>query len=249
MQNSSELAKKIESILELKYSIVGHHYTDNIPENTLKFKTPGNGCIMSLIFSASNGKVVSFNAETAGWNCSSYYLGYREDIFPGIEYFLSNGSTEMLGREAERFTQTPELARSSVDYLKAENIETRTAIFKPVSIYEENEKPEIVIFFVNPDQISALIFLLHYKNPLEFDKVLTGFLSSCAATVTIPLRVARANEKKVVWGHHDISARTRLPKDIMTLAMPYSEFEMICEIIDDSFVKTHLWEEILKRNR
>ncbi len=249
MLNPAEIAKKIESLLELNYNIVGHYYTDDVPENTVKFKTPGNGCIMSLIFSAANGKTVSFNKDTAGWNCSAYYLGYRTDIFPGIEYFLSNGSTKMLGREAERFTESPVTAQASVDNLLAEQLETRTAIFKPLNKYDANEKPESVIFFVNPDHISALIFLLHYKNPLEFDRVLTGFLSSCAATVTMPLRLARSNSNKVVWGHHDISARTRTPKDLMTLSMPYTVLESIAEIIDDSFVITHLWQEILKRNR
>lgn len=249
MSQISESAQKIEKLLELKHQIIGHYYTDDVPENTVKFKTPGNGCIMSLIYSAAQGKTVSFNKETAGWNCSAYYLGYRDNIFPGIDQFLSNGSTEMLGREAERFTESPKTAQASVDYMLAEKEETKTAIFKPLNKFEESEKPEVVIFFVNPDHISALIFLLHYKNPLEFDKIITGFMSSCAATVTMPLRLARENKSKVVWGHHDLSARNRLPKDLMTLAMPYSEFEMINSIIDESFVKTHLWQEILKRNR
>lgn len=126
-------------------------------------------------------------------------------------------------------------------------LKDNVAIFKPLTMYEADEIPEIAIFYVNNDQISALIFLLHYETPTEFDRVVTGFMSSCAAVSTMPLKLARSGSNKVVWGHHDLSARTRMPKELTTLAMPISVLMKIGEIIDDSFVKTHLWKDILDR--
>ncbi|MEN6456096.1 MAG: DUF169 domain-containing protein, partial [Prolixibacteraceae bacterium] len=83
--------------------------------------------------------------------------------------------------------------------------------------------------------------------PLDYDKVKTGFASACQAMVTIPLQYARKGENKAFWGMHDISVRTALPKDIMTMAMPYTLFEEICIQAPQSFLITEKWKQIEKR--
>jgi hypothetical protein len=47
---------------------------------------------------------------------------------------------------------------------------------------------------------------------------------------------------------HDISARARLPKNIMTLSMPYNMVVEIIDEIDNSFIITDNWAKIKARN-
>ncbi len=87
--------------LGMQLSPVGMLFSEKMPDNSLHFKKKGSGCITPLIFRSAKGKVVAFNDDTTGWPCSSFYLGYSEWIFPGIEKFLSNETIH--GREPERF--------------------------------------------------------------------------------------------------------------------------------------------------
>jgi len=47
---------------------------------------------------------------------------------------------------------------------------------------------------------------------------------------------------------YDISARLRLPKDLMTISMPYNLAVDITNEMDDSFVRTDNWAKIRERN-
>ena len=76
----------------------------------------------------------------------------------------------------------------------------------------------------------------------------TGFNSGCGSIFTKPLKLIREGQRKAVWGMHDISARLRLPADVMTLAMPYSMVVEMAGNLDSSFVITECWGKIKKRN-
>lgn len=240
--NASWLISK----LRLQYQPVGLKLSEKKPFNASFFKKSGSGCIAPLIFSAAKGKTVAIDRESTGYACSAFYLGYAEWIFNGIEFFLSH-SPIPIGRECERFVENPALAREFVEsYIPVERNE-KTYVFKPVTQFSEGEKPEIVVFFANADQLSALVFLIQYAHPLDYDRVKTGFASACQAMVTIPLQYARKGESKAFWGLHDISARTALPKEIMSLSMPYALFEEICNYAPKSFLITEKWDQIQKR--
>lgn len=247
MTNFKEIAERFYKAFGLNYSIVGHNYINEKPEQSIAFKEGKGGCITGLIFSAARGKVVAVNKNTAGWNCAAYYSGYRNDIFSGIEYFLSCGPEELVGREPERFFADPQTAKEMVDYFKPEVPETRIGVFKPLEMFSENDQPEIAIIFTDPDRISGFIYLANFKNPLTFDKIVTGTISSCASLVHIPLKFARSGIDKIVLGHTDPSARLRLPKYLMALAMPIKVLEYMNNSLDECFVKTSQWQEILKR--
>ncbi|MGV8134664.1 MAG: DUF169 domain-containing protein [Mangrovibacterium sp.] len=234
------------SKLKLQYQPVGLMLAEHKPFNAICFKKSGSGCIASLIFSAAKGKTVAIDKNSTGYACSAFYLGYADWIFNGIEFFLSH-SPVPIGMECERFVESPDLAREFVkSYVPLEHT-NKTYVFKPVLAFKEDEKPETVLFFANADQLSALVFLIQHAHPLDYDKVKTGFASACQAMVTIPLQYARKGENKAFWGMHDISVRTALPKDIMTMAMPYTLFEEICIQAPQSFLITEKWKQIEKR--
>jgi len=117
-----------------------------------------------------------------------------------------------------------------------------------LSEFEQDETPEIVIFFVNADELSALVYLLHFNAPESEDRIVTRFISGCGSIVTLPMKLKKEGKMQAVWGMHDISVRRRLPKELMTLTMPYELLIEIAKDIDQSFIITESWKAIRERN-
>ena len=187
---------------------------------------------------------MAIDQESTGYPCSAFYLGYQEWIFPGIENFLSNGSFN--GRECERIINNPANARKFVESYIPEIITTETYVFRPLT-EGENRIPKVVIFFANPDQLSALVYLAHFNYPLEERRVVTQFSSACMSMVTLPMQYALKYKNKAFWGLQDISVRPAFPENIMTLAMPFSMYEEMGKQIEYSFLVTDRWEKVLSR--
>lgn len=240
----SKISKDFKQALALQYSPVGFTTVDEKPEGALGFKKCGTGCIMPLIFTGARGKTVAFDAHSCGYACSAFYLGYTDWIFQGIEHFLSDGS--LLSPRCERFIKTPAMAKSFVEASKPAQKTEGFTIFKPLEAFSADEHPEAVIFFANADQLSGLVYLLHFNAPQE-ERVATHFASACGSVVTFPRLYAKRGEKKAVWGLHDISARARLPQDLMTLSMPFDLLVEVWSEMGESFLKGEQWDLIVKR--
>ncbi len=234
-----------ENLQLIKYQPVGLYISDEKPGNAIELKKKGNGCIVPLILKASTGQPVVFSEDSTGWPCSAFYLGFQDSIFEGIEYFLS--TKDDFWRPCERFIENPALAKSFIDHVQAIKPAKRYVVFKLLSEFTGPEEPEVVLFFVNPDQLSALVYLTHFDAPEAFDRIITPFASACMTLATLPLKLARNNEQKAVCGLHDLSARARLPKDLLSIAYPYPFLKSIWQKLPDTFMQTELWQTIKKR--
>jgi hypothetical protein len=84
-------------------------------------------------------------------------------------------------------------------------------------------------------------------NPEKLDRVLAPFASSCIALVTYPLKLAQNSEEKAIIGNFDIAARTRMPADLLTFALPYAFLKKLVGFLPESFVTTHNWQTIRDR--
>jgi uncharacterized protein (DUF169 family) len=244
MLNLHEISGTLKEKLALKYNPVGMYYSDINPADSVSFNQKGKGCIMPLLFSAAKGKVVSVDKNTTGWPCSAYYLGYSDWIYEGIEYYLSDGLTN---RECEKFTASPELAKKAVESVKININREQYTIFKPLEQFSAGECPEVVTFFVNADQLSALTFLACFDAPERDDIITTRFLSACGSMVALPVQYRQKNKKKAVIGLNDISARRRLPEEVMSFAVTYDLFAEMAGNINKSFLTTTQWEQIKDR--
>ena len=236
----------IKEGLGMQLEPVGVCFSDRIPDDAVHFKKEGRGCITPLIFKSARGKVVAFDRSTTGLPCASFYLGYSDWIFPGIENFLSNETVN--GRDPERFIKTPELAKEFIESMVPDKKRDSAIIFKPLGLFTESEKPELVLFFANADQLSALVYLISFGAPGE-ERIVTRFASACMSMFTLPLKYARAGEKKAVWGFHDVSARKRLPGDLMTLTLTHDLFMEVWEHLAESFIRTEAWGTLKNRNQ
>jgi uncharacterized protein YceK len=244
--NSKDIGLKFKKDLGLKYFPIGMMFSDIVPEDSKRFVKKGAGCIVPLIFSSAKGQTVAIDKDSTGWDCSAFYLGYKNWIFEGIECFLTDGF--IFGRSGERFIKTKKQAKDFVESFRPKEINNKVTVFKPLEDFKDGENPLVVIFFASPDELSGLVYLLHYNSPDKDDIVITRFISGCGSIVTLPMRYNLEGKKKAVMGMHDISARLRLPKDIMTLAMPFELMNDLCNEIDNSFVITDNWKKIKERN-
>lgn len=242
-----EIAEAFDEALKLnKYKLCGVYFSNEKPGNALELKKKGNGCIVPLILKASTGIPLVVSEESTGWPCSAFYLGFQDTIFEGIEYFLSH--KDDFWRPCERFIQNPALAKAFVDQVNAIKPDKPYLVIKPLEDFLPDEEPESVLFFVNADQLSALVFLSHFDAPGKMDRVLSPFASACMALVTLPLKLARAKEEKAVMGMFDLSARTRMPHDLLSFAMPYAFLKKLAEFLPESFISTHTWQILKERN-
>ena len=245
MKDFKSLSQDLKQKLGMSLSPVGVLLTEKLPEDAIHLKKKGSGCIGTMIYSSAKGKTIAFDENTTGLPCSAFYLGYSDWIFDGIEKFLSNEYA--WEREPERFIKTPEMAKKFVEHYHREPHRKGAIVFKPLEFFEKDEKPELVIFFVNADQISALQYLIGFEAPRE-ERIVSRFASACMSVFTIPMEYAEKGEKKAVWGFHDISQRSKIPKDITSMTLTYPLFEEICRNLDESFLITEHWEKLKQRN-
>ena len=245
MASIKQIGIDFKEKLGMEYYPIGMMYADSKPEGSMGFKKKVGGCIIPLILASAKGNIVSFDADTIGWECSGFYLGYQKWIFDGIECYLSNGHIQ--NREPERLIKDPETARKFIESMIPENLLTKATVFKPLEKFEGDEKPLLIIFFVTADQLSGLVMLLYYNNPGQENIIEARLMSSCGSIVTWPLKRLQNNEKKAIMGIHDISARARIPKELLSITLPYDLLLEAHSVINESFLTTDKWDIIKKR--
>ena len=99
-----------------------------------------------------------------------------------------------------------------------------------------------VTFFVNPDQLSALMIGANYHaGPDDRPAVIAPFGSGCMELVTLfeDLSVPQA-----VIGTTDIAMRQYLPPDILAFTVTVPMFEQLCGLDEKSFLFKPFWKNL-----
>jgi uncharacterized protein (DUF169 family) len=241
---NKDLWKQFRETLGLIESPLGIYYTNDKPEGVSP-KEGIQGCMIGLLQNVrKKDKTVYFDKDHFGCPGGSYYMGFRETPMPNIEYFLSCGIPGQM--EGERYIKTPELAKEYFGKMKPRPAPAAYCVFKPIEQFQDEIKPEVVVFFASPDILSGLFTLTNYA--LEHtDAVYTPFGSGCGTILTHPLKEAEKEKPRAVLGMFDVSARPMVEKDVLTLSMPYSIFLRLLENVSGSFLETESWKKVLQR--
>ena len=165
--------------------------------------------------------------------------------FPGgIEEFLSTGKGEF---EGEGYIKDPELAADFVECLPITDIPYQYVIFKPMSqVDTAQEKPEVIIFYVNNDQLSALTVLANYYRPGN-ENVMIPQSAGCQSVFLIPYAEAQKENPRAVVGLTDITVRPMVEPDMLSFSVPYAMFLDMEKNVAGSFMEKHLWHKIVAR--
>lgn len=259
------MQSKIAKAIEMKYVPVGILLTNEKPEGSFQFKEGRWGCVAAMMNAAARGKTVVFDRKTYGCIGGGTGLGFGNTYtqFPGgIEYFLSTGNKEFCNSEmgknivrnmpalehGEGYLKNPELAKKFIDSLPMTDVPTEYIVFKPLENFAEGETPKVVVFLVNPDQLSALVVLANYERDHNLN-VIAPFGAGCHTTCIIPYNEEQADKPRAVIGMFDISARKCVDKDILSFAVPYKMFVEMEGNVAGSFLEKHEWHRVLERNR
>jgi uncharacterized protein (DUF169 family) len=236
---------KFHSWLGLQEHPLVVYYTDRRPEGGISPKEGAQACMIGLLGKARRGgETVFFDAEHSGCFGGAYYMGFREQARPKIEYFLSCGIPGEM--EGERYIKTPELAREYFAAAKPRRAPGKYCVFKPLDGMQPGEEAEVVVFFVPPDILSGLFTLTNYAAG-RMDAVRVPFSSGCGSLLTHPLKEAEKENPRAVLGMLDVSARPFVEPPVLTLAMPLKLFKALLDNLDESFLITGSWKKVRER--
>lgn len=243
--------------LKLKMQPVAIMLTNEKPKNALQFKE-GNmfGCVASMLVTASKkSRLAVFDRNTSGCPGGGTGLGFGDKYghFP-IDCLLAKGNKEFaekmgsagaIMREGERFYKTPEQAKKWVDSLPMTDVPADYVVFKPWDQLTEEDSPELMVFFANPDQLSALVVMADFDRGTN-QSVTAPFGAACQS-ILYGYAEAKKEHPKGVLGFFDIAQRSAVERDILTFTVPFKMFKEMETHVDESFLKLHDWRMLQER--
>lgn len=101
-----------------------------------------------------------------------------------------------------------------------------------------------VTFFVNPDQLSALVVAANYHAlPKDGNPVEVPFGAGCMQL----LHFLPANDKpKAILGATDLAMRRYLPRDMMAFTVNTKMFDQLCSINQQSYLTKPFLKDLLE---
>ncbi len=269
------MKSKIAEAIALKHQPVALIWSDQKPGKAVQFQENKWGCIMWLAASAAKGKTAVSDRTTFGCFGGGVGMGFGNQYknFPGGEacfcHFLSTGNIQWeQGRQAaeqvkpflraeaydnfvhgERYLKSPEQVQKFIESLPMTDIPTEYVIFKPLSdVDRAQEQPQTIVFFADPDQISALVVLANYSRG-DNENVIIPYAAGCQTIGIYPYREARENRPRAVVGLTDLSARVYIRKQLgdhlMSFAVPLIMFEEMEANVEGSFLQRHTWQSLV----
>ncbi len=221
-------------------------YVDDLPQGTLLPPEGTRTCLFALLArTRKDGRPVALSATHYGCAGAGYYLGFLETPREGLDYFLSCGIPGKV--EGERYLKTPDLVRARISQAPVRAATGKYGLFTRADGPPHGEKPEVVIFFANPDQAAGLHMLAGFDR--DDDAVIAPFSSGCGAIVTLPLAEGAGPRPRAVLGLFDPSARPFVDASLLTFAVPYPMFERMARNVPESFLTTRTWGAIRNRIR
>jgi uncharacterized protein (DUF169 family) len=220
------------------------YYTDD-PGNASVMPSSGKwNCLICQLQKVRSGQSLAFNSESLKCGGAKRYLGFADKIRPNFEYFLSCGIENEM--EGERYIRTPQLVKELMKNQKKLNIPGKFIVFKRWDNLNEDDNPEVVIFFAPPDILSGLFTLANYDQS-EPDSTITPFAAGCGSLVYFPYIEKDSGRPRAVIGMFDVSARPCVQEGVLTFSVPIVKFTKMISYMDESFLITDSWKKVQNR--
>ncbi len=184
------------------------------------------------------------NVDSLGCFGGKRYVGFPTETMPDFEYFLSCGIEGKL--EGERYKKTPQIVLETFKRQPEFHAPAELIVFKRWDKLDENDQPDVVIFFATSDVLSGLFTLAGFDET-DPNAVISPFAAGCGTIVQWPLMEGKSQHPRCVIGMFDVSARPFVGSDTITLAAPMEKFTRMVNNMEESFLITASWEKVRRR--
>ncbi len=246
---------KLVEMLHLELEPVGIFFGNTTTACDLAASPKKRNCVIPLIMSAAKGKVVSMNEASCtcpGGAVGACFGDGFTRLNPNIHKMLSQGlgdqapdGAPLMVREGERFFCDEEVAMQWRKNMPFSDKAYPRIVFAPLSRWKGVGTPDLVYMFAKPDQISALVTMQGFHNGKTVN-TLAPFGAACHSIVYAAEQMEK-EEPYAIMGLFDISQRSEILKDYLSMTLPYKLWESMMKDLDKSCLTTHSWRNIEKR--
>ncbi len=225
---------------------LGFYYTNDEACREHLSPAAGHACLIGQLGAVRKGKPLCVSRDSIGCWGGMRYLGFRKEVTPDFEYFLSCGIPGKL--EGERYKKSPEVVRQAMANQGSFEAPAKYGVFKRWDQLEESDPVEVVIFFAVPDVLSGLFTLANFDET-DPHSVMAPFGAGCGTITLYPWLEKDRDRPRSVIGMFDISARPCVPGCTISFATPMTKFARMVENMEQSFLTTASWAKVQRRIR
>jgi uncharacterized protein (DUF169 family) len=219
MNEFERISQNFVKSLSLQYEPVGvilFKETDPLPEEIPYTQKEFKSYCHALV-AAGKGEVLLLRKEQMGCKLGTSVLGFEENM----EAYLDDGILEKYG--VGLFDSEEASAETILKSSYLEKAKTRAALIAPLSHFKQ--KPQVLIFTANSEQVMWLFYALNYEKGGRMDLPQSGgALGGCADITALPLLEGISNITFLGLGCRLKSSVD--PCDLM-LGAPGNQLEMI----------------------
>jgi uncharacterized protein (DUF169 family) len=244
------MKSRIAEALDLAYEPVAVLFADTKPRGAAQFKERRWGCVIQMLAFAARGYAAVFDRATTGCLGGQVGLCFGDGYGKGrnIARFLSTG-TGPAGAGGLHFIKSPALARKFVEGLPIVDVPESFVVLKALSKVDgRKERPKVIVFLADADQVAALATLANYDRP-GGDAVVAPFASGCQAVCLLPFQESKKKAPRAVLGGLDLSARPHLDPGLLTFAVPAPLLRRMEANVPGSFLERETWAKLRGRAR
>jgi len=202
-------------------------------------------CVIGHIWRARKKKTAAyFSAEQFGCAGGAFFLGFMKPQTETIIHYVSTGIPDQM--EGELYCDSPDELRRIFEHIDPRSAPRKYCVIKPLSLFEDNQEPELVAFFARPETMCGLHQLATFVTN-DPEVVTSPWGAACTNLITWPFRYLANGENKAVIGGWDPSARKFFNTDELTFTVPYDMFVQMVKRFGESFLVTKTWATVQKK--
>jgi len=202
-------------------------------------------CAIGHIWRARRKKAVAyFSAENFGCPGAAFWLGFNKPQTEAMINYVSTGIPNWTA--GERYCDSPEALRRIFEFVDPRPAPRNYCVVKPLSLFLDDEEPELVIFFSRPESLCGLNQLATFVTN-DPEVVVSPWSSGCGSFAVWPLHYLTRQANKAVIGGWDPSSRKFFKTDELSFTVPFQMFRAMIDRYRESFLITKTWALVQKK--